>query len=129
MSLRAERSILSEDLTFLSSVLGLPCHRSWLSGDRRRTPKGMLLKGIYRDSYWVSRIEFLAGKSFEEGFLLVINSLVKAENDILKLVQSGGKAEVYLQLPGYINHGMTIDKKSILILGGMGVDLSLEVFP
>ncbi|WP_446011702.1 hypothetical protein [Candidatus Electrothrix sp.] len=119
----------TEDLTFLSSMLGLPCHRRWLSGDRRQTPKGLLLKGTYKDSYWASRIEFLAGKGFEEKFLLAINCLVKAENDILKLVQSGGKAEVYLQLPGDINHGMTIDKNSIFILGGMGVDLSFEVFP
>ena len=119
----------AEDLAFLSSLLALPCYRSWLSGARRQTPKGSLLPGVYKESYWVTRLEYPVKEGFGNKFVLAVKCLLKAEKEILKLIQSGGRVEVYLQLPGHINYGATIDNSNILILGNLGVDFLIEVFP
>lgn len=117
------------DLSFLSLLLELPSHRSWKSGSCRQTPKGSPLAGVNKNSYWVSRLEFSDNDGFKKQFVLVVDHLVKVEQEILKFIKSDGKIEIYFQLSGKMNHGGTIDNKYISIMGRLGIDLLVEVFP
>lgn len=119
----------TQNLTFLSLLLEMPCYRNWTSGASRETPKGKPLPGIYKDSYWVSRLEFSSKEGFKKQFVLAMDHLIKVKQKILKFNASGGKIEVYLQLPGNVNHGGTIDSKYSSMLSELDIDLLIEVFP
>jgi hypothetical protein len=119
----------TRDLSFLSSLLGLDCFRSWVAGAPRQTPRGTPLSGLYRESYWTSRTEFEIEENFSGQFLLATDILVKAKDAVRDIKESGGRIELYLNLPGSVNIGDTIDSTVLCKLGKMGVDLSIEVFP
>ena len=69
------------DLNFLSSVLDLPCSRSWIAGSPKQTPTGEHLSGTYAESYWYSLLEFPNDPTFREKLVLVIDRLVKARRN------------------------------------------------
>jgi hypothetical protein len=120
------------DLTFLSSVLEMPCFRSWTVGDLRQTPRGDLLTGVYKESYWVSRLEYPINNEvggFKEQLMLAIDRLAKVQKTLRDLKASSGTIEIYLQLPGSINNGDTIDLPLLKKLVELEIDLSIEVFP
>lgn len=119
----------TKDLSFLSSLLGLSCVRSWVAGTQRQTPRGNLLPGLYRESYWYSDLVFNVEERFNGQFSHAIDILVKANETIREIKDSGGVIELYLQLPGSVNIGDTIDSTLLCRLGEMGVNLSVEVFP
>jgi hypothetical protein len=118
-----------KDLSFLTPLLGMPCLRSWAAGSPRKTPRGRSLSGVNDKSYWSSQVEFPAEKGFKETLVALINKLSDIENNLHDFRISGGKIEFYLQLPGSINNGDTIESEQLEALGKMGVDLLIEVFP
>lgn len=118
-----------KNLTFLSALLELPCHRTWKAGAPRQTPKGTPLPGVYDQSYWMSRFEFTLKQGFQGQFMNAVDHLMKAEQKISGFIDSGGEIELYLQLDGDINHGGIINNDTIVILGRLGIKLLIEVFP
>lgn len=119
----------TRDLNFYSSLLSMPCFRSWKKGTPRQTPTGRTLAGTYSESYWSSRMEFPCKTGFSESLRFIVDKLVSEENHLRELKESGGKAELYLQLPGSVNNGDTIESKLIKKIGDLGIDLLVEVFP
>jgi hypothetical protein len=117
------------DLTFLSSLLSMPCFRSWTAGSSRETPLGEPLNGTYSDSYWASQLEFPGEAGFREKLVFAIDRLTRVKKNIHDFKSSGGKIEIYLQLSGSINNGDTIESALIKTMGELGVDLLIEVFP
>lgn len=119
----------TRDLAFLSSLLSMPCFRSWTAGSSRETPLGDQLNGTYSDSYWTSQLEFPGEAGFREKLVLAIDRLMRVKKNIHEFKSSGGKIEIYLQLTGSINNGDTIESALIKTMGELGVDLLIEVFP
>lgn len=119
----------TRDLSYFSSLLSMPCFRSWKEGTPRQTPIGRALTGNYPESYWSSRLEFPCKAGFSENLNFIVDKLVMEEDCIHDLKTSGGKAELYLQFPGSINNGGSIDSSLLKKLGDLGVDLLFEVFP
>jgi hypothetical protein len=120
------------DLTFLSSVLDMPCFRSWTFGALRQTPRGDSLTGAYKESYWVSRLEYPINEEvsgFKVQLVLAINRLMREQKTLRDLKASGGIIEIYLQLPGSVNNGDTIESALLKKMVELGIDLSTEVFP
>lgn len=118
----------TENLEFISSLLGLTCFRNWTVGSPQQTPTGEPLKGKYNDSYWVSRLEFPSEEGFIEQLMYIIDLLVKEKETLYDLKTTGGSIEIYLQLSGSINNGDTINSSLLKIMGDLGVDLLIEVF-
>ena len=120
----------AEKLDNFSSLLSMPCFRSWVAGSPRQTPRGQLLAGTNQESYWCSEpIEFSAKEGFKRNITEAIECLLHIKNEIQNLRSTGGRFEVYLQLPGCINNGDTITSTYLQIFGELGVDLLIEVFP
>ena len=120
----------NKDLNFISSMLSMPEMRSWLAGSPRQTPTGRVLQGTNKESYWCSEQQvFFSDDGFSEKMSLMIDCLVKAEQNIIKLKNTGGKIELYLQLPGSVNNGGVLESSSLKTLGELGVNLLIEVFP
>lgn len=119
----------NKELDFFSSLLGFPCFRSWTAGSPRQTPTGEPLAGTYNESYWVSRLDFVSQDGFAEQLAVVMDRLVTARKHLQAFRLSGGKIEIYLQLPGSVNNGDTIDSMLLKTMGELGIDLLIEVFP
>ncbi len=119
----------TKDLTFYSSLLAMPCSRSWIAGAPRQTPTGNALPGTYSESYWTSRLEFPCESGFSEKILYIVDKLSKEEKNLRDHKASGGKIEIYLQLPGSINNGDTIESELLKKIGYLGIDLLVEIFP
>ena len=120
----------SRDLDFISSMLSMSKMHSWLAGSPRQTPTGRMLRGTNKESYWCSEQQvFYSDDGFNGKINLVIDRLVKAGKNIIELKNTGGKIELYLQLPGSVNNGGALESSSLKALGELGVDLLIEVFP
>lgn len=120
----------NKELNFISSMLSMPKMRSWVAGSPRKTPTGRVLEGSNKESYWCSEQHmFFSDDGFNDVMNLIIERLVKAGQSIINLKNTGGKIELYLQLPGSVNNGGIIESLSLKTLGELGVDLLLEVFP
>jgi len=115
----------TKDLSFLSSLLSMECTVIWKAGSPKRPP----LKGTYPISYWVSRLEFSGEEGFEENLFFAIDRLKKVRETVLDLKSSGGIIEIYLQLPGAINNGGTIETEVLKDMCDLNIDLLVEVFP
>jgi len=116
------------DLAWISAKLGLPCFRSWKAGSPRQTPKGDPLPGVYKDSYWVSQLEFVSKEGFCKQLSTILNILLAEKETVDKFNASGGNIEIYLQLSGAINNGDTISNKMLAIMVDLKLELSIEVF-
>jgi hypothetical protein len=100
-----------------------------VAGEPKQTPTGRALPGIFEQSYWVSRVAFSAKKGFKEPIGDIVELLSKHKCLLLELKDTGGTIELYLQLPGSFNNGDTMESSILETIGGMGINLSIEVFP
>jgi hypothetical protein len=119
----------THDLNFLTSALGLPCRNSWVAGTPRTTLKGEPLPGVYRNSAWTSGQDFSITKGFVGPVMYLVGKLIQYRKIVEDIVQSGGTSSIYIQLAGAKNNGGTIKSQTLKILGELGVDLEIEVFP
>lgn len=119
----------SRNLDFIGPLLDKQCFRTWEAGSKKTTITGEPLNGVNGSSYWTSFEEF----SNKEGFISQINSdinvMLKHEDVLHELTTTGGKVELYLQLPGGANVGGEIEASALLLMGKLGIDLLIEVFP
>jgi hypothetical protein len=118
-----------QDLNFLEALLDMPCHKSWTAGTSRHTPRGDELPGTYDVSYWVSRLEYSAENGFMEQLALIVDRLEKLKDNLIAFRQFSGSIEIYMQFPGSVNNCDTIPSDILKSIGGLGIDLHLEVFP
>lgn len=120
----------TNDLEVFSSLLSMPKMRSWQAGSQRQTPTGRVLPGTNKESYWCSeQLRFSSDEGFKEEMASTVRSLIAAGQEFRDLKATGGKIELYLQLPGSVNNGGTFESSVLKTLGELGVDLLVEVFP
>jgi hypothetical protein len=100
-----------------------------VAGTPRKTPTGEPLPGVYRESFWTSGQEFSIKQGFVKSFMQCVEQLIHCKNNVLSIVQSGGRSTIYIQLTGSMNNGGTIKSETLKTLGELGVDLEIEVFP
>lgn len=74
-------------------------------------------------------MEFPCEEGFKKHLVIVIDRLLAEEETLHAFRLSGGKIEIYLQLPGSVNNGDTIDSMFLKTMGELGIDLLIEVFP
>jgi hypothetical protein len=119
----------TKDLSFLTSLLPMESFRNWKAGSRRETMNGEPLKGKYPNSYWAARLKFSGEEGFKNNLIFAIDNLKKIREIIIDMKSSGGKIEIYLQLPGSINNGGTIETEVLKTMCDLNIDLLIEVFP
>jgi len=119
----------TQNLDFLTSTFELPYLNSWVAGTPRKTPKGEPLPGIYRESIWTSEQEYSIKEGFAGALMQCIKQLIQYKNIVEDIIQSGGKSSICIALTGAKNNGGTIKFETLKILGELGVDLDIEVFP
>jgi hypothetical protein len=100
-----------------------------VAGTQRKTLTGEPLPGVYRESFWTSGADFSIKRGFSEPLMQFVDKLVQSKKIVDSIIQSGGSSSIYLQLAGAKNNGSTVKSETLKILGELGVNLEIEVFP
>jgi hypothetical protein len=129
ISLRIRHPAL--DPADMTSALGINPSRFWRVGERRHTPKGDLLEGIYRENYWTARLA--EGHWPDQDLATAIGNLLNplaVHRDFFHRIRSeGGRTELFV---GWFFDGQSgglFSSDLLARFADLKVDLSLDVYP
>ena len=118
----------------ITKILKMSPTRAWLSGDRRTTPKGKLLEGYCKESYWSAPThdeKRLYSKDIKlEKYLEEFTKNIQMHSDFFHEIKTtSGKVEYFAGLYIAENSGIEIPSSILLFLGKLGIDLALDICP
>lgn len=99
--------------------------RTWRVGERRSTPKGQLLDGVYRSTYWVYSHKVLA--DVDEALIGAVEILESSEEFLKLFIDSGGEVVVDVSWGVDTRAGREINWEILQRLGRLRVSLGTEV--
>jgi hypothetical protein len=113
----------------ISAQLGMTPDVRWKAGEERRTPKGQVLDGQNKSSYWCSPE---LGGSWDDPPKALMDHLEMLESNrafIEGFVATGGRIELFLGW-GLLgpSGGQLLDAVLLRRLGELHVDLSIDVY-
>jgi hypothetical protein len=132
VSIRISHPTINPDT--LTKKLGLQPSRSWMAGAQRSTPKGNILKGINKNTYWTAVLHreknLSSRKRPLENFLSEQLARLKKVEKYLKYIRkTGGRIEFFVGLFCDKNMGAEIPSSLLAAMGKLGIDLSLDIYP
>ncbi|MEQ1796254.1 MAG: DUF4279 domain-containing protein [Nitrospira sp.] len=124
-------SIKPEEITH---VLGMtPSHCS-KAGQQRQTPKGTLLEGVYRESYWnadpFDRGEYSSADDLVEDALTEVLEALEPHKIFIQKLRSEG-ARILLQVSSFSGRNYAFEFSPELLgrCAALGVGLAHDVYP
>ncbi len=115
-----------EDIT---RELKLEPNIAWRFGDQVKTPKGNLVPDIRKHTSWSHIIKTMGNRPFFEEVEHILLSLTDHKEFFAKILDEGGFAEIYLQLPGQVHQGSSAKPSLLRSIADLGLCLGVEVFP
>lgn len=113
----------------ITAALGLEAHFAHGVGDGRRTPKGGLLKGQYRDTRWRHSIRYeVRGQWFADKITSFVRVLVPRKAFLHHVRASGGTAEIIVQFlgDGYLADNVPLE--TLAAMADLQLDFGIESF-
>ncbi len=103
-------------------------------GTQRRTPKGRLLEGVYRESYWVAdpfeRGEYLSTDDLlEDAVAEVFDVLTPHTQFLLMLREQGARLHLKASSFGKRNYALELSPQWMLRCAGLGLSFVHDVYP
>jgi hypothetical protein len=124
----------SVDPSLISKELGIDPRHSAMAGQRRRTPKGYPLDGVYAESYWSSdpfkREEVQSTDLIvEDSVAEIIDSLTPHKTFLNRLRAEGGR--ILLQVSSYSNRNYAFELSPELLrqCAELGLTFAHDVYP
>lgn len=118
----------------ITAELGLQPERTMRAGERRMTPKGQLLDGLYAESYWCAdpfnRGEWLSTDDAIEDLVAEILMVLEPHRTFLHRVRAEG-GRIHLQVSSYSprNYTFELPPEMLLRCGGLGLSIVHDVYP
>lgn len=97
-------------------------------GEQRKTPKGGLLEGIYKETYCSFELLRKQEGYFMDGIRQLIPQLSAHEQYFQTIVAQGGKAEFYVGVFTEKSTGFELSVQDMATLAKLGLQLSVEVY-
>ena len=107
---------------------GLDPRRSWVAREKRTSPEGAPLAGVWPDSYAFARLPS-EGATLSQCLNRALGILEPFSNELAAFVQAGGRAELFVGWHFDANSGDTLDSSLLRRLSNSQLDLSLDVYP
>lgn len=113
----------------VTNRLGLIPQRCWMAGRQRNTPKGRLLEGVNKETYWCHTFETTEEIGPNEFLNRVFRTLLPNSEFFETIFDTGGRAEIYFTIQIGENAGETINWTTLEHFVKLKIDLSIELFP
>lgn len=122
----------SIDPSEITRTLGFEPQHSWKAGDARRTARGQLLDGTYRESYWTGEFEeidsSLRGVMETEVVLLrAVAQLRRSQAFLSRLQSEGATVELLVEVVGGSEFTFTLSPHFSSMLARSGLSVVLKV--
>lgn len=112
----------------ISKQLIITPDRAWMAGQQRSTPKGTLLDGVNKETYWIHTFD----SNHEMGpndFLKEIFKALYVNRDFFEsVVSDGGRSELYFTVQSGENAGDIVSWKTLEGFVHLKIDFSIEIF-
>ena len=113
----------------IGEALGLAAKVVQRVGDRRRTPSGRLLEGVYRDTRWRHRRRFeTSGQHFAEKIIELLADIETSKAFFHELRSTGGSACVIVHLLGDGYLGDKVSRDTLTKLVDLKLDFGVECY-
>ncbi len=121
----------SMDPAEISSILRLAPSRSWSAGERRTTPSGEPLEGIWPETYWTARVTEgnWPGKDLPTAVAELLDRLELNRSFLTRVRSEGGSAEFFVGWYLEGNSGDVFDCGLLARMADLKINLSLDVYP
>jgi hypothetical protein len=118
----------------ISKTLSLSPARMCKVGAPRQTPKGTPLEGVYRETFWYTKLvpegERSSNDTLLEEFLFDTYQQLRAHREFFARVRAeGGRVELFIGTFGDRNYGFEFSPQLLASFGEFGVSLSFDVYP
>jgi hypothetical protein len=117
------------DPALITAGLGLTPDMSHTVGKGRKTPVGTPLPGVYKETAWGYAYEVEGERLFSGDVAEFISRLEEKAAFLRELVDTGGRANLDIQLPGHVNVGDVIRWQDLARIAALRINLGVEVFP
>ena len=123
----------SIDPAVITDRLCMSPKRQWRVGEQRSTPKGKVLPGINKESFWVVGLHPGARLSSEsvslEQFVAKANSRFVQHREFLReLVSGGGYLEYFIGWFGGENFGASLEPGLMAATADLGIAIGFDVY-
>lgn len=118
----------------ITRELGITPCRTFLAGERRKTPKGQLLDGVYQESYWTadpfSRGEYSSTDDLAEDALAEVLQFLAPHRPFLRRFRSEG-ARLQLQVSSFSgrNYAFEFPPEFLTKCADLGFSFVHDVYP
>ena len=118
----------------ISRVLGIQPTNCSEAGKPRKTPKGNLLEGTYRESYWnadpFSRGEYSSTDDLAEDSLEEVLQVLEPHKTFIQKLRSEG-ARIFVQVNSFSgrNYAFELSPELLGRYAALGVGLAHDVYP
>ncbi|MFZ6641084.1 DUF4279 domain-containing protein [Undibacterium sp. TC4M20W] len=122
------------DPSFITKRLGMKPEHANMFGTQRQTPKGRLLEGVYRESYWIAD-PFERGEYFstddmlEDAVAEVFDELTPHTQFLLMLREQGARLHLKASSFGKRNYALELSPQWMLRCAGLGLSFVHDVYP
>jgi hypothetical protein len=118
----------------ITQALGIKPMYSHQAGQLRKTPKGTLLEGVYRESYWhadpFNRGEYCSTDDVVEDALDEVLLILEPHNTFIQTLRNEG-ARVLVQIDSFSNRNYAFEfpPETLGRFSSLGVGLAHDVYP
>ena len=131
-SLRVAHPSLDPEL--VTQVLGLKPKRSWRAGERRQTPKGTPLQGVYSEGCWSSNpFEYSwresTDTSIEDALEELVNYLEPHTAFLKGIGNDGGRVTIWVSSQSTRNYAVELSPNFLGRLAVLGTSIVYDVYP
>jgi len=113
----------------ITAALGLEPQNVHKVGERRKTPAGTQLAGVYRDTRWRFSIRYeVQDQCFAEKVTELVDRLMPYREYLHQLSSTGGRASIIVQFLGDGYFGDEIPRATLVKLVDLELDFAIECF-
>lgn len=118
----------------ISETLEMSPARSWEAGGQRSTPKGNLLEGKNKETYWCApthKEKHLFSKTalLEQSIEKLVHNLRKHRSFFQKIRETGGRIEFFIGLYATQNSGCVFSSSLLKLIAELEIDLAFDIYP
>ena len=117
------------DPDLISSAMGEEPFRKWQAGYARTNPRGGLLGGVNKHTYWCAQGVRREGQDLAETLESQLQKLEDKKNFLVDFCSTGGKIMFYVSwFTNEKNTGETFDWELLKRLAALQIDLGIDVY-